>query len=177
MEDKLNDYFKSNNFDVFEPHQGHKSRFEKKLNHFNNKKKTTTFFWLQIAASIVLFLGLGIASYQQQTSFDLATLDANASKAQDFFVTTINNELKAIEQYRNLDTEMVIEDALNEIEELQDEHDILFKELSIKENKSQIIKEIIKNYQQRLNILEQLLLQLEVLKNPAKLELQDDEII
>ena len=46
MEDKLHQFFKENDFDVFEPHQGHLNRFERKLQQ-PKKKKTPIFGWVQ----------------------------------------------------------------------------------------------------------------------------------
>ncbi|TDQ29756.1 hypothetical protein [Tenacibaculum caenipelagi] len=175
MEDKLHQFFKENDFDVFEPHQGHLNRFQRKLK--QPRKKRTPIFWMSAAASIVLILGFYLGSYQQKKTYDLADVSPKMAEAQNFFVTTINQELKEVEQYRNIETETIIEDSLNEIEELEDQYGSLLKELSKRENKHQIIREMIQNYQQRLDVLERLLLQLEQQQNPAKLELKDDEII
>ena len=176
MEDKLHQFFKENDFDVFEPHQGHLNRFQRKLESPKRAKKPS-YFWMSIAASVVLVLGFYLGSYQQKNTYDLADISPKMAEAQNFFVTTINQELKEVEQYRSLETEMVIEDSLNEIEELEDQYKTLVKELSKKENKHQIIREMIQNYQQRLDVLEKLLLRLELQQNPAKLEILEDEII
>lgn len=176
MEDKLHQFFKENDFDVFEPHQGHLNRFQRKLETPKRSKKTS-YFWMSIAASVVLVLGFYLGSYQQKNTYDLADISPKMAEAQNFFVTTINQELKEVEQYRNLETETVIEDSLNEIEELEDQYKTLVKELSKRENKHQIIREMIQNYQQRLDVLEKLLLRLELQQNPAKIEILEDEII
>ncbi|WGH76375.1 hypothetical protein P8625_04235 [Tenacibaculum tangerinum] len=177
MEDKLHQFFKENDFDVFEPNQGHLNRFQRKLENPKQPKKPS-YFWMSIAASIVLILGFYLGSYQQKnTYYDLADVSPKMAEAQNFFVTTINQELKEVEQYRNIDTEIIIEDSLNEIEELEDQYKTLTKELIKRENRYQIIREMIQNYQQRLTILEKLLLRLELQQNPAKLELLEDEII
>lgn len=175
MEDKLHQFFKENDMDVFEPHQGHLERFQRKLAQ-NKKHKKTSFFWMSIAASVVLVIGFYLVSYQQQT-YNLANVSPKMAEAQNFFITTINQELKEVERYRSLETETIIEDSLNEIEELEDQYQLLEKELSKRENKRQIIREMIQNYQQRLDLLEQLLSQLEKQQNPTKLELLDYEII
>ncbi|WP_425658986.1 hypothetical protein [Tenacibaculum ascidiaceicola] len=176
MEDKLHQFFKENDFDVFEPHQGHLNRFQRKLETPKRSKKPS-YFWMSIAASVVLVLGFYLGSYQQKNTYDLADISPKMAEAQNFFVTTINQELKEVEQYRNLETETVIEDSLNEIEELEDQYKTLVKELSKRENKHQIIREMIQNYQQRLYVLEKLLLRLELQQNPAKIEILEDEII
>ncbi|WNW02230.1 hypothetical protein RRF68_02070 [Tenacibaculum sp. HL-MS23] len=176
MEDKLHQFFDENDFDIFEPHSGHSDRFQRKIE-THKKQQKPPIFWISIAASIVLILGFHIGNSQQQNSYDLADVSPKMAEAQSFFVSTINQELKELEQYRNIETETIIEDSLNEIEELEDHYKSLVKELTKNENKRQVIQKMIGNYQQRLNVLERLLLQLEQQKNPAKLELIDDEII
>lgn len=176
MEDKLHQFFDDNDFDIFEPHSGHFERFQRKLQQ-PKKKSGPSFFWMSIAASIILVLGFYLGNYQQQQTYDLANVSPKMAEAQSFFVMTINQELKEIEQYRNIETETVIEDSLDEIEELTDQYKNLVTELSKNENKRQVIQQMIANYQKRLNVLEKLLLQLEQQKSPAKLKLRDDEII
>ncbi|WP_420553598.1 hypothetical protein [Tenacibaculum aiptasiae] len=176
MEDKLHQFFDENDFDIFEPHSGHSDRFQRKLQQ-SKKNNKPTMFWMSIAASVILVLGFYLGSYQQKSVYDLADISPKMAEAQSFFVSTINQELKEIEQYRNIETESIIEDSLDEIEDLEDRYKILITELSKNDNKRQIIQKMINNYQQRLEILERLLLQLELQKNPAKLELKDDEII
>lgn len=176
MEDKLNQFFNENDFDILEPHSGHSNRFQRKLE--TNKKKTKPpLFWLSIAASIILILSFNLGRYQQNRDYDLANFSPKMAEAQRFFASTINQELKEIEQYRNIDTEKIIENSLDEIEELEDRYKSLINDFSNNENKRQIIQKMIRNYQQRLTVLERLLLQLDQQKNPTKLEFLDDEII
>ncbi len=176
MEDKLHQFFDENDFDIFEPHSGHSDRFQRKLQQQNQQHKPTI-FWMSIAASIVLILGFYLGNSQQKSSYDLADISPKMAETQSFFVSTINQELKELEQYRNIETETIIEDSLDKIEELEDHYKTLVSELTTNENKRQVIQKMIGNYQQRLTVLERLLLQLEQQKNPAKLELLDDEII
>lgn len=91
-------------------------------------------------------------------------------EVQDYFVSTINQELKTIEKKRNLETETIIENALDELEELEDSYKVFIKELTKNGKQKRIISAMIKNYQRRLDILERTLNQI---KNPKFLE---DEI-
>jgi len=176
MEDKLQQFFNENDFDIYDPHSGHSDRFKRKLEQ-HKKKKNNTIFWLSIAASIVLILGSYLGGYQQKNNYSLADISPKMAETQSFFVSTINQELKEIEQYRNIETETIIEDSLEKIEELEDHYKTLVSELTKNENKRQVIHKIIDNYQQRLTVLERLLLQLEQQKNPTKLETLNDEFI
>lgn len=165
MEDKLNTFFSDNNFDLQEPQAGHLERFERKLNRSSNEKKYS-WKWLSVAASIVLLIGFYLGSLQQPKTFDLADVSPKMEEVQNYFIRTINQELKTIEKNRSLNTETVIESALNELEELEESYALFVKELNKNRNQAKIINAMIKNYQQRLQILENVLQQIEQIKNP-----------
>jgi hypothetical protein len=172
MEDKLHHFFSENDFDFTAPHSGHLERFERKL---NQPKKTnrTSWKWLSVAASVVLVLGFWLGSNHQKRMIDLADVSPKLEEVQDYFVRTINQELKAVEKYRNLETETIIEEALDQLEELEDNYRLFILELNSDGNKTKIINSMIKNYQQRVQILENVLKQIEQIKNP---NLLNDEV-
>ena len=165
MEDKLHQFFSENNFDFQEPHSGHLERFERKLNGTRNNRKTS-WKWLSIAASVVLVLGFWLGSNHQKQQIDLATISPKMEEVQTYFVATINQELKTLEENRSLKTETIIENALEELEELEDSYTIFIQELTENGQQQKIINAMIKNYQQRLEILENVLKQIEQIKNP-----------
>ncbi|MCL7754962.1 hypothetical protein [Polaribacter sp. Z022] len=165
MEDKLHQFFSENEFDFQEPHSGHLERFERKLNQ-PKKVNRTSWKWLSVAASVVLVLGFWLGSNHQKNQFDLADVSPKMEEVQTYFVSTINQELKTLEKNRSLDTESIIENALEELEELEDEYKAFVKELTKNGQQRKIINAMIKNYQQRLEILENTLKQIEQIKNP-----------
>ena len=171
MEDKLNQFFSENEFDFQEPHTGHLERFERKL---NQQKKTvkTSWKWLSVAASVVLIFGFWLGSNHQKRQMDLADVSPKMEEVQSYFVSTIHQELKTLEKNRNLDTEKIIESALEELEELEDAYKVFVKDLTKNGEQRKIISAMIKNYQQRLDVLEYTLKQIEEVKN---LNLVQDE--
>jgi cytoskeletal protein RodZ len=172
MEDKLQTFFSENDFDFQEPHSGHLERFERKLNQ-PNKAKSTSWKWLSVAASVVLVLGFWLGSNHQKKQLELADVSPKMEEVQNYFVSTIYNELKTVESNRSLETETIIEQALDELEELEEAYNVFLTELNVAGNQSKIINAMIKNYQKRLEILENVLKQIEQIKNP---ELLNDEI-
>lgn len=172
MEDKLHNFFSENDFDFQEPHSGHLERFERKLNQ-SKKTGTTSWKWLSVAASVVLVLGFWLGSNHQKQQIELADVSPKMEEVQNYFVSTITNSLKNIESSRSLETETIIEQALDQLEELEEEYNIFLAELNIAENQTKVINAMIKNYQQRLQILENVLQQIEQIKNP---NLLNDEI-
>ena len=169
MEDKFKDFFSNTDFDIQSPHEGHLERFQYKLN-TKKSNKTVSWKWMSAAASIVLCLGFWLGSTHQKKQYDLADVSPKMEEVQHYFVSTIHQELKEVEASRSLETEVIIEQALDELEELEETHKLLIKELSKKRNQKQIIAGIIANYQQRLQILENLMQQIEIIKNPKMLK-------
>ncbi len=177
MEDKLKEYLSENNLNIFEPHSGHEDRFLRKLERETVQKKHFSWKWLPVAASILLVLGFYLGSNHQKNQYDMTDISPKMAETQHFFISTINQELKEIEQYRNINTEHIIEDALDQIEELEDKYNNFKKDLKHIGNEHEVIQGMIANYQQRLKVLEHLLFQLELLKKPTKYNNEFDEVI
>lgn len=178
MKDRnLSSFLNDNDFDIHEPHSDHINRFKRKL---NLKKKNTNFSWkwLSIAASIILLIGFYFGK-AKVSSFEnsLTKFAPEMAETEFFFITTIQQELKDIERYRNIETETLIENALDEIENLEEQQQLFIKELRNNNNKKLILKNLINNYQQQLNILKTLLFKIENQKKIKKIEQNYNEII
>ncbi|MFY0603290.1 MAG: hypothetical protein JXQ93_05040 [Flavobacteriaceae bacterium] len=172
MEDKLHNFFTQNEFDVHEPHSGHLDRFEKRLQNTKVKKKTS-WQWMSVAASVILLIGFGLGTISTDGRVDLRDISPKMSEVQTYFVNTIDQEIKEIESNRNLETEDLIEQALDDLEELEDQYQTFIKELSTNGQQRKIINAMIHNYQQRLDILQKTLEQIDLIKNPQNIS---DEI-
>lgn len=159
MKNNLDRFFSTTDFDVYEPQDGHLKRFEKKLNMLKSGK-STSFKWMSIAASILILLGFWLGVNYQSTSLNLADISPEMKEVQHYFVSTIHNELKTLEKHRSIENELLIEETLNKLEDL--EYDYSYFRIELKENGYQkhIIAAMIKNYQQRLELLENVLKQL-----------------
>lgn len=173
MEDKLHNFFSENDFDFQEPHSGHFQRFEKKLEGTQNKK-STSWRWMSIAASIILAMGIFIGQQLQPKTPTLSGISEKMEEVETYFVNTINYEIVELEKSRNLETEEVIEKALEKIEELEDDYQTFIQELENNGEQRKVIHQMIQNYQQRLEILQNTLTQIELIKNQNTF---DDEII
>jgi hypothetical protein len=169
MEDKLHDFFSENNFDFHEPNSAHIERFERKLNK-TEKKSASSWKWLSVAASVVLVLGFWLGSSHQKQQLELADISPKMKEVQNYFLSTIHQELKTVEKNRSLETETIIEEALDQLEELEDNYKLFINELNSEGNARKIINSMIRNYQQRLEILENVLQQIDQIKNPNTLK-------
>lgn len=177
MKDKFEDFFLNNDFDINEPHSGHEDRFLRKLSNQQKKKNAISWRWMSIAASVLIMVSFFVGKVTSTSQPPIHNMFPEMAETETFFVNAINQELKEVEKYRNIETESIIEDALDQIEELEDRFQNLKKELKTIGNERQIIKGMIDNYQQRLQILEHLLFQLEYIKKPAKQNTQNNELI
>ncbi len=176
MEDKMKEFLSNNDLDIFKPHSGHEDRFLRKLE--EPKRKGISFQWLSVAASVVLLIGFYFGTqFSTKSKFSIEDISPEMGETQMFFVNAINQELREIEKYRTLDTETIIEDALDDIEELEEHYQNYVKDLQFKGNEEQVIQAMVTNYQQRLKILQSLQSLLERLKNPTNQNIEFNETI
>ena len=175
MEDQFNNFFKNSDFNVEEPRFGHLDRFQDTLNNQDKKKKkATSFKWMSVAASVILLVGFWLGANHTENILLLADVSPKMEEAETFFVSTITQELREVEKLRNPKTERVIEDALNQLEGLEDKYKELVIELNKSNNDRRVVYAMISNYQNRIEILQNVLKQVDQINNPK--ENQDEEI-
>ena len=175
MKDNLENIFKNlkNQFDIEEPSIGHFNRFEAKLNKTVTPKKNYKLFsYVAVAASIVLLFGVWLGSSFSNSGMELATVSPEMEETQSYFISIIKNELTTIENERNNDTEQLINDALLQINKLENQYSKLTLELKESTEDKRIIYAMISNFQQRIDILQNLLFQIE---NVKQLKTQNNE--
>ncbi|MCF6181123.1 hypothetical protein [Lutibacter sp.] len=169
MKDNLENIFKKfeNQFDLEEPTIEHFNRFEAKL----NKPKKKNYFRLfkitgilSMAASILLFFGIWIGSNQNNSGAKLSSVSPKMTETENYFITTIKNEIQLVEKEKNSSNQQLITDSFNQLKKLEKNYKLLA--IDLKENKSdpRIIYAMIANYQQRIIVLQSLIQQLNDIK-------------
>jgi len=103
---------------------------------------------------------------------DLAAISPKMEETQSYFLATIQKELETIKKERNSDTEQVINDALIQLTKLEKEYYALTFELKESTEDKRIIYAMISNFQQRIAILQSLMIQIE---NVKQLKIQKNE--
>lgn len=175
MQDKLEKIFKEleNQFDVEEPNEGHFSRFEAKLNK-DKKPNILIKLWpfIAIAASIVLIFGVWLGASFSTQGMELAKVSSEMGETQNYFVAAIEKELETIEKERNPSTEQIINDGLQQLNKLEIQYQALTLELKESTEDKRIIYAMIANFQQRIEVLQSLLTQIEDVK---QLKIQNNE--
>lgn len=160
-----------NKFDIEEPNSGHFERFEKKLKDQKKPsiiKKNRSLFLLPIAASILLFIGIWIGKNYSNNGLELASISPKMEETQSYFVSTIQKELENVALERNSDTEQLINDALLQLNKLETQYTQLTLELKESAEDQRIIYAMISNFQQRIELLQRLLAQIEDVKQFKK---------
>lgn len=158
-------------FDIETPKNGHEKRFLERLNTnkktSENDKTSRRFNWkplLSVAAALVLCLGIFRALQNQPETLDLANVSPELSETQDFFTVTIAAELKKLDSERSPLTQQIINDALAQIEILETDYQKLKTDLSESGKNQRVIYAMISNFQNRIDILNTVLEQIETLK-------------
>ena len=151
------------NFDISEPTIGHFDRFEKRLSMPNQKPKTN-WKWISIAASVVLIFGIWFGQNQQKNYIDLADISPKMEETQDYFTSVIRTEIEKINLQKTDNNSKLIEDSFLRLDHLEIQYKKLTLELKESDADKRVIFAMISNYQQRIEILENLLNQLENIK-------------
>lgn len=170
--DNLDNMFKSlqGSFDLEEPKDDHKKRFMAKLNEQNKTSSVGKKEWtiwkplIGIAASVVLIIALVIGNNQDASATGLASVSPEMAVTQDFFTSTISTELKKLENASNPETKVLIQDALNQMNRLENEYESLKTDLSESGNDQRVIYAMISNFQNRIEILQNTLKQIEIVE-------------
>ena len=162
--DKMFDNLKGT-FDTEEPTIGHFHRFEQKLSKQQPLKKNKH-LWMplfSIAAMLLVMVGvwIGMEYKQSSTGLELATVSPKMHETQDYFTTVIKREMEIIGAYRNPQTNKMINDSFVRLTTLETHYTNLKLELGASSQDQRIIFAMVRNFQLRIEVLENLLLQLE----------------
>jgi len=170
MKDNFDNIFKDkrSEFDFAEPNIGHFNRFEAKLKAQNNKTiivKKTPWYWLAVAASVLLFFGYWLGNYNTAKGLELADVSPKMEETQNFYLATIHKEIELINNEKTPENKKIIEDAFIQLEILEKNYQKLTLELKESNEDKRVIYAMISNFQKRLEVLQNLVDRLEDFKN------------
>ncbi|WP_298316423.1 hypothetical protein [uncultured Aquimarina sp.] len=180
-EDEIEKLFErmENQLDVYEPSADHKIRFLEKLQKQNKvvalqPKKRNWVRPLAIAASIAILIGMiSIAPIlNTNDEADLASVSPQMEETQNFFTVAIKAQLEEIDKNSSAETTGLVEDAMKQLDKLESSYQILKKDLVESSNDKRVISAMIKNFQKRASLLEEVL---EKINNVNKLKLSENE--
>lgn len=133
-------------------------------------KNKNSFIVLKIAASILVFVSLGVATYflnkeevLPSSEFVLSDISLELKEIEDFYVANINLTLADIEN--NSENQAFVKRYLKRLSTLKEEHRILIIEMNEEGPNSQSIIVLINNLKLQLELLQELKEQLTSIKN------------
>lgn len=156
--------------------KNHQDRFLEKLDKALPKKRKSNFNWLQIAASVVVFLGFSFGAYnyfQTEKPIEVATtnlvetktlgdVSPGLKKVEDYYLASINLELSKMKY--TPETKAIFDGYLLQLDELDKEYQRLLLELTESGPSELTVNALIDNLKFRLNLLHRLRSQLKVFK-------------
>lgn len=159
-------------FDMEEPAKGHEDRFLEKLNAAQGVvsiKKQRRNWWkpLSIAASVVLLIGLGISFYGNEPSIEeqVAEISPEASQTHFYFANLIEEQVKELEKLDSPETKVIIEDTMSQLQKLEEDYNRLENDLLEGGDSRLILSAMITNFQTRIDLLEEVMNQIDIIKN------------
>ncbi len=177
MEGKLENIFKTKReeFDFAEPNLGHFDRFEAKLK--QNKQtivvKKTPWHWLAVAASILLLFGFWLGKQNTSIGYELADVSPKMEETQNFYLATIHKEIEEINKQKTPENQKIINDAFDQLKKLEVSYQNLTIELKESSEDKRVIYAMIANFQNRLEVLQNLMIQLEEFENYKEIAVKE----
>ncbi|MFS4494633.1 hypothetical protein [Maribacter sp. 2308TA10-17] len=177
-----------------EMQQGHEDRFLRRLDEELPRKKNSSFFFLKIAATVLLLVTAGYFGFmkyskghtikeiivdgkneaQEEKGISLGDLSPDLKKVENYYVANINLELSKLEV--SDDNKGMVDSFMDQLESLNTEYLKLNEELNQIGPNDQTISALIQNLQLRLQLLQKLKKKLNNL-NTSKNEQVETNII
>ncbi len=167
----------------FKLKEGHEERFLKKLGERSPKPRKPSFFFVKVAASILVMIGMGTLAYKmapetedpvkttivdtkdgsgKEQGISLGDLSPDLQKVEAYYVANINLELSKLEVSE--DNKIMVDGFMDRLSELDAEYKRLNTELNRIGPNDQTINALIMNLQIRLQLLHKLKTKLNEIK-------------
>ena len=111
-----------------------------------------------------------------QNGLELADVSPKMEETQNFYLATIHKEIKQIESEKTPENQIIIDDAFVQLEMLEKAYQNLTLELKESNQDKRVIYAMISNFQQRLEVLQNLMDRLEEFKSYNELGPRENKI-
>lgn len=161
-----------NEFDVEQPDFNHKERFLNKLNNQSElaQIKANNKLWRRLwkplvgVAAAVMLLITFVFNTTNENARDLASVSPKMAQTQDFFLTSIEEELYKLQEEKSPETQLIVQDAMKRLKVLENKYEVLKTDLSESGDDTRVIYAMISNFQNRIDILKNTLEQINLIK-------------
>lgn len=163
-------------FDTDMPSANHKATFLEKLQASQEEipevKVRKLQWWkpLMLAASVLVVAGLLFSNTNTIESKQLADISPEMQETQEFFTRTIERELFEIKKQTTPATEKLVNDAMLRMEKLETNYNKLQDDLEQSGEDKRVIYAMIDNFQNRIDLLQQVLEHINAIKNLNELQ-------
>lgn len=168
--DTIDNLFKNleGTFDVENTPKEHQNRFLEKLKkdvEATKRPKTKRLFWFKavsVAALIAIVFSLSSTfSSPKINQGNLASVSPEMEKTESFFTATIYKELQTLKNFKNKESEVLVNDALKQLDILEKNYQKLQIDLLRSGNNKRVVYAMINNFQNRINVLQQVIQKIE----------------
>ncbi|MEF8846785.1 MAG: hypothetical protein V5A59_15020 [Bacteroidales bacterium] len=168
-------------FDDMEPPEGHFERFDQKLRTYNRRKRL--FNWnvilkAAVVAVLVVLSGLWVSDRisEQQTpeSLALEKVSPEVKEAHFYYSSLMEKKYEQIKQFDFRDEEQK-EMLLNELQDMNSIYVNIKEDLRTNPNDPRVINALIRHYQMKLEVMNQILDQLQSINEQTKSKEKNDE--
>lgn len=171
-------------FDSFEPDEGHFERFEQKLSQLHkSKNKTFTLGFMLKAAVITLLIVLsGLWIYDNtfttpslKKGIALREISPEYSEVEMYYTKLINQKYNEINDFSFIDSKQK-KMLMYELNEMDSIYENLKKDITLNPNDDRVINAMIQHYQLKVEVMNQILRQLQQVKNIEQEKYENYEI-
>ncbi len=162
----------SGSFDFETPTLGHQQRFLNKLtNKLTNNKtinsKHNAYKYLAIAACFMMLLSIAYSYTNTATTIEeqVVAISPEISNTEFYFANIIEQEVKKLKSKNSPATKKIIADTMLQLKKLETNYKKLELDLINGGNSKLILSAMITNFQTRIDLLQDVLLQVEEIKN------------
>ncbi|MEP5338585.1 MAG: hypothetical protein ABJL44_03750 [Algibacter sp.] len=183
MAQDIRELFKNDDITNEKMPKNHQDRFLDKINEALPEQKQSKFGWLQMAATVTLFIGLSFGAYkyfQPQVDLPIQVATTNVietktlgdvspglKKVEDYYLASINLELSKMKP--TAETKDLFDGYLEQLNGLNEEYERLSVELAESGPSELMVNALIDNLKMRLNLLYRLREQASSLKSDAEI--------
>jgi len=157
--------------DSHEPDEGHFERFESKLIDFHAKKNTFSFSYLLKAAAVAVLVVLSglwvydnINTRTSNQGIALSEVSPEYNEVEIYYTQLVNQKYNELNQFQFIDSAQK-SILMQELTEMDDMYEVLKKDLTTNPNDERVINAMIKHYQLKVEVMNQIVHQLEQAKN------------
>ena len=162
--------------DTEQPEMGHRERFLDRLEAAPmvtdiRQKRSSWFRPLSIAASIAIVIAVGIGMYvgsQPSIEEQVANISPEVANTEYYFASLIEDQVTTLQSESTPETQQLIEDTMKQLKKLEINFNGLEKDLIDGGNSKLILSAMITNFQTRIDLLQEVLDKVEIIKNLKK---------